>query len=97
MLSPTQMIERLRHARRLVNEIHVGTDIPQIQSILRHADQNLHWALWNLGAIDELRPDLPGSVAPAAKKARPKAAAPKKVVPKNAVGRKSAKAKGKGR
>ena len=92
MLSPTQMIERLRHARRLVNEIHVGTDIPQIQSILRHADQNLHWALWNLGAIDELRPDLPGSVAPAAKKARAKAA-----VPKKAVSRKSAKAKGKGR
>jgi hypothetical protein len=32
------------------------------RSILRHADQNLHWAIWNLGQIDELRPDLPGSI-----------------------------------
>ena len=62
MLTPAQMIDRLRRARRLVHEIHVGTDIPQIQSILRHADQNLHWALWNLGEVDELRPDLPGSI-----------------------------------
>ena len=90
MLSPTQMIERLRHARRLVNEIHVGTDIPQIQSILRHADQNLHWALWNLGAVDELRPDLSGSVAPE-KKAPAKAAAPKKTA------KKAVKAKGRRR
>lgn len=70
MLTPKEMIDRLRRARRLVHEIHVGTDIPQIQSILRHADQNLHWALWNLGEVDELRPDLPGSVAPAAKPRR---------------------------
>ena len=91
MLSPTQMIERLRHARRLVNEIHVGTDIPQIQSILRHADQNLHWALWNLGAIDELRPDLPGSVVAEAKKSPAKAAAPTKAATK------TVKAKGKRR
>jgi len=62
MLTPEEMIDRLRRARVLVHEIHTGTDIPQIQSILRHADQNLHWALWNLGEVDELRPDLPGSV-----------------------------------
>jgi len=91
MLSPTQMIAHLRQARRLVNEIHEGTDIPQIQSILRHADQNLHWALWNLGAIDELRPDLPGSVAAEAKPAAAKSAAAKKM-PK-----KAAKTKGKRR
>ncbi len=72
MLTPAEMIDRLRRARLLVHEIHVGTDIPQIQSILRHADQNLHWALWNLGEIDELRPDLPGSVKPAPAKSKPK-------------------------
>ncbi|MBL8664403.1 MAG: hypothetical protein JNM29_16350 [Candidatus Odyssella sp.] len=77
MLKPAEMIARLRRARRLVHEIHVGTDIPQIQSILRHADQNLHWALWNLGEIDELRPDLPGSVKPAAR-AKPKPGARKR-------------------
>jgi hypothetical protein len=91
MLSPTQMIARLRQARRLVNEIHEGTDIPQIQSILRHADQNLHWALWNLGAIDELRPDLPGSAAPEAKPAAAKSAGPKK------KSKKAAETKGKRR
>ena len=82
MLSPTQMISRLRRARRLVHEIHVGTDIPQIQSILRHADQNLHWALWNLGAIDELRPDLPGSVGRPGGAAKPKRPAAKRVAKK---------------
>ena len=80
MLSPEEMIDRLRRARQLVNEIHLGTDIPQIQSILRHADQNLHWALWNLGEIDELRPDLPGSVvAPSPRLARKKATAKAKM------------------
>lgn len=73
MLTAEEMIARLRRARQLVHEIHVGTDIPQIQSILRHADQNLHWALWNLGEIDELRPDLPGSVVSPAAKRTPKA------------------------
>ena len=84
MLTPEEMIDRLRRARVLVHEIHTGTDIPQIQSILRHADQNLHWALWNLGEVDGLRPDLPGSIVPA-KKA--KAAAPKRTA-RRAKGRK---------
>ncbi len=52
------MIAKLREARGLVDEVFAGSDIPQIQSILRHADQNLHWALWNLGEAEELRPDL---------------------------------------
>ncbi len=58
-MTPDEMIEKLKEARQLVGEIYEGTDIPQIQSILRHADQNLHWALWNLGSVDSLRPDLP--------------------------------------
>ena len=53
-----QMIEKLKQARALVDEVYQGTDIPQIQSIIRHADQNLHWALWNLGEVETLRPDL---------------------------------------
>ena len=53
-----QMIEKLKQARALVDEVYQGTDIPQIQSIMRHADQNLHWALWNLGEVETLRPDL---------------------------------------
>lgn len=56
-MQPEEMIEKLKAARALVSEISQGTDLPQIQSILRHADQNLHWALWNLGSVDTLRPD----------------------------------------
>ena len=71
------MVSKLRQARVLVDDIYKGTDIPQIQSILRHADQSLHWALWNLGEVDELRPDLPGSVKRAvAAKSKPKAKSP---------------------
>jgi hypothetical protein len=72
-MKPADMIRRLRQARVLVDDVYRGTDIPQIQMTLRHADQNLHWALWNLGAVDELRPDLPGSVV------RPRRAPAKKV------------------
>lgn len=56
-----QMIDNIRRARALARAVSDATDLPQIQLILRHADQNLHWALWNLGQVDELRPDLPGS------------------------------------
>ena len=57
-MTPEAMIEKLKTARALVAEVYEGTDIPQIQSIMRHADQNLHWALWNLGEVESLRPDL---------------------------------------
>ncbi len=59
-MKPEQMIAKLRQARALVDEVVEGAEIPQIQSILRHADMNLHWALWNLGEVDGLRPDLEG-------------------------------------
>ena len=53
------LISKLHDARALVFQAYEGTDLPQIQMILRHADQNLHWALWNLGVVNSLRPDLP--------------------------------------
>jgi hypothetical protein len=61
-MTRSQMIAHLRRARALARAVYDATDLPQIQLTLRHADQNLHWALWNLGQIDELRPDLPGSI-----------------------------------
>jgi len=57
-MQPTEIIEKLKAARALLDEVYEGTDIPQIQSMMRHADQNLHWALWNLGEVETLRPDL---------------------------------------
>jgi hypothetical protein len=73
-MTRSQMIANLRRARARARAVYDATDLPQLQLILRHADQNLHWALWNLGQIDELRPDLPGSIvggkAPAKKSGR---------------------------
>ena len=53
-----QRIEKLKQARRLVAEAVEGSGIPQLESTLRDADMNLHWALWNLGEVTELRPEL---------------------------------------
>jgi hypothetical protein len=57
-MQPDQIIEKLKAARDILGEVYEGTDIPQIQSMMRHADMNLHWALWNLGEVETLRPDL---------------------------------------
>jgi hypothetical protein len=64
-MTRTQMIANLRRARALARAVYDATELPQLQLTIRHADQNLHWALWNLGQIDELRPDLPGSIVAA--------------------------------
>jgi len=32
-------------------------DVPQIEAMLRNADMELHWALWNLGVAVPLRPE----------------------------------------
>ncbi len=53
-----EMIIKLKAARAMVAEISAGSDIPQMRSILRHADHNLHWALWNLGEVDGLIPEI---------------------------------------
>lgn len=58
-MTPETMIEKLKAARAAVDEVFEGTDMPQIQAILRQADMNLHWALWNLGEVEALRHDLP--------------------------------------
>ncbi len=51
-------IEKIHRARQLVAEAGADCGVPQLESILRDADMNLHWALWNLGEPVELRPEL---------------------------------------
>ena len=34
------------------------TEIPQVDAMLRNADMELHWALWNLGEPVGVRPEL---------------------------------------
>ncbi|MBM3389931.1 MAG: hypothetical protein FJY26_10575 [Betaproteobacteria bacterium] len=48
----------LRHARELIAQALAGSELPQIEAILRNADMELHWALWNLGEPVALRPEL---------------------------------------
>ncbi|GEM_PF-833623 len=51
-------IMRIQQARELIAEALQGVDIPQIEAMLRNADMELHWALWNLGEPVALRPEL---------------------------------------
>jgi hypothetical protein len=53
-----QRVEKLKQARELIAEAVADSGIPQLESTLREADMNLHWALWNLGEVVELRPEL---------------------------------------
>jgi hypothetical protein len=53
-----QRIACLKAARKEIRQAAAGIGIPQLESILRDADMTLHWALWNFGEIDELRPEL---------------------------------------
>ncbi|HKO06720.1 MAG TPA: hypothetical protein VJ487_03325 [Alphaproteobacteria bacterium] len=53
-----QQIERIREARALIAAAMAECRSPQIETILRSADAELHWALWNLGEPVPLRPEL---------------------------------------
>ncbi len=51
-------IARIFQARALILEAMSGCDSPQIETMLRGADMELHLALWNLGEAVSLRPEL---------------------------------------
>ena len=53
-----QQIARIREARTLVTAAIAECRSPQIETILKSADAELHWALWNLGEPVPLRPEL---------------------------------------
>jgi len=53
-----ERIARMKDARALIQAALVGCDAPQIEMMLRNADMELHWALWNLGEPVALRPEL---------------------------------------
>lgn len=53
-----EQVKLIRQARELVVKALAGSDIPQIEAMLRNADMELHWALWNLGEQVALRPEL---------------------------------------
>ncbi len=52
------LVERIKEARRFVLEAIGICDLPQIEATLKQADMELHAALWNLGEIVSMRPEL---------------------------------------
>lgn len=53
-----ELIAKIQAARTLMQAAMADCDAPQIEMMLRNADMELHWALWNLGVPVELRPEM---------------------------------------
>lgn len=56
-MSVEQHITNIREARSLLAAAMAECELPQIQAMLRNADMELHWALWNLGETPGMRPE----------------------------------------
>ncbi|MEK6243362.1 MAG: hypothetical protein AABM33_02590 [Pseudomonadota bacterium] len=58
-----ERIATIQQARALIAAAMAECDLPQIEAMLRNADLELHWALWNLGVPVALRPEfeIPGT------------------------------------
>lgn len=52
------MIDKIKEVRSTLRKVKSGTDSPQLARCVHLADMNLHWALWSLGEIEELAPEL---------------------------------------
>jgi hypothetical protein len=50
-------IARIAEARADLHGLLRDCKWPQIETMLRNADMELHWALWNLGVTVPLRPE----------------------------------------
>jgi hypothetical protein len=50
-------VARISELRAAFKELIQDCELPQIEAMLRNADMELHWALWNLGAVVPLRPE----------------------------------------
>jgi hypothetical protein len=51
-------IAKIKQARTLLAAALAGCDTPQVEAMLKNADLELHWALWNLGEPVSLHPEL---------------------------------------
>ena len=50
-------IARISDVRAEIRGLIADCESPQIETMLRKADMELHWALWNLGVAVPLRPE----------------------------------------
>jgi hypothetical protein len=53
-----ELVRTIRDAREVLARAIGETELPQIEAMLRNADMELHWALWNLGEAVSVRPEL---------------------------------------
>ena len=53
-----ERVATIRQARALIASAISGCESPQIETMLRSADMELHLALWNLGEAVSLRPEF---------------------------------------
>jgi hypothetical protein len=51
-------IQKIHGLRQQIIELIKVCDTPQIETILKSADMELHCALWNLGELVSLRPEM---------------------------------------
>ena len=50
-------IQRIADIRAELIAVMKDCEYPQIETMLRNADMELHWALWNLGVAVPIRPE----------------------------------------
>jgi len=53
-----ELIKTIRDARATLIGAIGETELPQVDAMLRNADMELHWALWNLGEPVGVRPEF---------------------------------------
>jgi hypothetical protein len=53
-----ECIGKIKQARAQLAAAMASCEVPQIEAMLRTADTELHWALWNLGEAVSLHPEL---------------------------------------
>jgi hypothetical protein len=53
-----ELIQTIHDARAVLIGAIGETEIPQVDAMLRNADMELHWALWNLGEPVGVRPEF---------------------------------------
>ena len=58
-----ELVERVRGLRREVSRLNEDPWSPAVERSLRLADMYFHMALWHLGEVEEVTPELVGAPA----------------------------------
>ncbi len=56
-MKPETFTARISEIRAQIKALLKDCESPQIEVMLRNADMELHWALWNLGVAVPMRPE----------------------------------------